>query len=1267
MPELPLSPDTDGTLTLKDIPQDLLSSLFSHTSATLLYTSEGVAEDKLKTLEKGAPGEWKKGDIIVDLYEVTDVLGEGAFGTVYKVRHRLWNKELAVKTLRPELASLESYRKSFIKECTAWVNLGIHPAIVSCYYVRDLGGLPRIFLEYVEGGSLADSLKKKKIECLRTILDLSIQCLAGLSFAHSKGLVHRDIKPLNCLLTNKGELKITDFGIALEVTLSERGEEKKENVTEGATGTPAYMPPEQWTRDCGQIGPWSDIYAFGIMLYEMCCGRRPFDEGGAPTVVMKARHLTEKPVEPAEFNRDIPEALSGFILKCLEKKPEDRFPGAEEAKDRLGEIYKDITGENYSRVFPREIDLVADGLNNRAVSLMDLGLKEEALKVWEKALSADHIHLRSTFNRGLILWRSGEIDDLSMLESLGNIEIENPSLWETYYFTALVHMERRDFPAAEKYLNRALEYTDDKKLLPLLDLAKNNINNSCRSILTFEKVRNYMNLTWNQDAGIVLLTEGNKIRVLNISSGKIINTIEENYEFLKSLSVSPDGKFCLAGRGDGIIKLWNISSGALVRTLAKHNEDVTCLAVSADGKLAASGGYDKIINLWDLAEGKCIKEFRGHNSSPKKLYITPDKKIILSGDWDGEIRVWDILTGECLRSFGDKNFNRSMHFSSDGKRAISTGDKGVVFWDVTKGSHIKTFKTHHRGDLEIAGFSPDLTWALTTGRDKISKLWNTHTGRCLRTLTRFGLHALLGENGEMALRGADVHTIELWKIGVSNFNSFSPLALSPVMSTEDTGGIQGRYYRLIEEADRAVYEKNYAGAIRLLTEIRNLPGYERKPEAIEKWESLYSFCKKTELHSIWTVKTFRQQGTYLKPLKTEEKILTLSGSGLNKEKTLTLSDISTGEPLRTFHGNWRYQTSSYITSDGTLLLTGHSDSFIYLWDIFTGKCLKTFKGHCGTVLSVALSRDRRLILSGGDLDCMVNLWDVNSGRLLRTFQGHRDHINTVLFSDDSQYAFSGGGSSDKTIRIWHVPTGKCVKTLAGHGHGIRSLSLSADGRLLLSGSGDKSVKLWDVTPGKCIKTFYTVPEENNPMSQRGQVDSVFLSPDGARAFAACMGGLLKIWNTSTGECIKTLEEEGDVKTVILTPDTSLLITCSSGYQSPFSTIKIWKPLWSLAPPESDVSDRGIIPCLENFLNCHTPYLENLPEGREPSDREITLALTRHGKPEWTEEDFKELVKTLGYAGYGWMEEDKIMEKLKELADKSNSIISKVFDFFKGNR
>jgi serine/threonine protein kinase len=166
--------------------------------------------DKGHNSDELVPVEWKIGDVILNTYEVKQVHEGGGMGLVYRVHHRGWNMDLAVKTPRQSYFQTEMQKQNFVRECETWVNLGLHPHVLTCFYVRTLSGIPRVFAEYVEGGSLSDWIRSRKLyeggpqEALKRILDVAFQTAWGLHYAHEQGLIHQDVKPANVLLRPEG-------------------------------------------------------------------------------------------------------------------------------------------------------------------------------------------------------------------------------------------------------------------------------------------------------------------------------------------------------------------------------------------------------------------------------------------------------------------------------------------------------------------------------------------------------------------------------------------------------------------------------------------------------------------------------------------------------------------------------------------------------------------------------------------------------------------------------------------------------------------------------------------------------------------------------------------------------------------------------------------------------------------------------------------------------------------------------------------------------
>ncbi|MDQ7825400.1 MAG: protein kinase [Candidatus Eremiobacteraeota bacterium] len=410
---------------------------------------------------------WEPGGIVDGLYRVERSM-RGGMGVLYVVEHLKWGIRLVIKSpIDEDRHSAQSQR--FIREAEAWVGLGKHPHIATAYYVRECRAFPRIFIEYIDGGSLSDWLKTSQGSDLSLVMDRSIQFCDGILYAHRRGLIHRDIKPDNVLLTREGIVKITDFGLVKTL-----GEEKAvpaarppavspeawQTMTSGAAmGTPAYMPPEQWT-DAGHADERSDIYSFGVMLYEMVCRRRPFEkdkESSLPGLLAwQMQHRFQAPPDPAAFRGDLPGALRSLMLMCLEKDPAKRFGSFREIRDLLVSLYLDVTGMPYGRSLPGEAALHADDLNNRALSYLDLGRGREARSLFEEALKLDPLSVPVSVNLMLLGIEAGSLSYGESLKQFKILREGNPGSSLPFYYEAMVEGEGGDPSRALTLLDEAL-------------------------------------------------------------------------------------------------------------------------------------------------------------------------------------------------------------------------------------------------------------------------------------------------------------------------------------------------------------------------------------------------------------------------------------------------------------------------------------------------------------------------------------------------------------------------------------------------------------------------------------------------------------------------------------------------------------------------------------------------------------------------------------------------------------------------------------------
>ena len=272
--------------------------------------------------------------IVKERYEILEILGEGGMAFVYKARDMQLERFVAIKTLKPNYVNQETFVDRFKREAKTAANLN-HPNIVQIF---DWGieEEPYFVMEYIEGNTLTSIIAKNRTISLSDILFIGAQVSSGLHAAHQKGLVHRDIKPGNIMITPDGKVKVTDFGI-----VSLQNEESDITKTGSILGTASYISPEQ--AQGKPVSIESDLYSLGTVLYELITGKAPFS-GDSP-ISTATKHLTEKPEKPSLYRRDLPKGVESAILRLLEKASYDRFKSAEDLRATLLQQRKALQSE----------------------------------------------------------------------------------------------------------------------------------------------------------------------------------------------------------------------------------------------------------------------------------------------------------------------------------------------------------------------------------------------------------------------------------------------------------------------------------------------------------------------------------------------------------------------------------------------------------------------------------------------------------------------------------------------------------------------------------------------------------------------------------------------------------------------------------------------------------------------------------------------------------------------------------------------------------
>ncbi len=386
-----------------------------------------------------------KNDTLMGTYKVLSGPIKGGMGSVWCVRHLEDGNIMAMKRPQPKYFAEGSARRKevFIRECESWIRLALHPNVVACFYVRDISGVPSIFSEWMDGGSLRDRIADGTLysgtnkEKQARLLSIAIQTARGLLYAHQKGLVHRDMKPDNILLTKEFDAKVADFGLSVaksaltssaddsaagttpagSPTLSEAdiitmltGKRPADTTPRKASGgyTRAYCSPEQLRGEV--LTAATDIYSWAASMAEMYIGKKIWEKGEDAGSAF--RNYSDAPC--AAF----PDGLRELLVRCMSDQAADRPADFSEIERTLLAMYRNMFGHAYEGEEEKAAPNSSDSLNNQAVSYMEIGLADKAEECWEEISRLDPSHPETLYNRALVNWRSGQVTGRKAANSL---------------------------------------------------------------------------------------------------------------------------------------------------------------------------------------------------------------------------------------------------------------------------------------------------------------------------------------------------------------------------------------------------------------------------------------------------------------------------------------------------------------------------------------------------------------------------------------------------------------------------------------------------------------------------------------------------------------------------------------------------------------------------------------------------------------------------------------------------------------------------------
>ncbi|MEU3560686.1 protein kinase [Kitasatospora sp. NPDC006786] len=1104
---------------------------------------------------------WRRGDVVLDLYEVLDVVRTGGMGLVHRVRHRGWEIDLAVKTPRQALVrSLDAIR-DFAREAEVWVGLGLHPHIANCVYVRTVDGVPRVFAEWADGGSLAEAVRSRSLyrnDPLGSLLDVAIQSAWGLDHAHATGVVHQDVKPANVMLTRDGTVKVTDFGMArAHMATGEGAGDSAAFVSRGGL-TPAYCSPEQ-ARSPGGLTTATDVWSWAVTVFEMFLGRPPVADG------------TEAGAAFADFARvgapdalaPLPAEVADLLRECFAEDPATRPDRLGPLAERLVRVHEQEIGP-YPRRAPAAATLLADGLSNHALSMLDLGRRDSAEELWARALRADPHHPHARYNRGLHRWRTGVITDAELVDELESVRFGDPGDGAGAYLLALVHRERGDPVAAAALLREAAARMPGDPQVAAALASVESAPSPAQSVLP-----------------------------------------EEHEDWIAALALTPDGRVAVSADRSGGLRVWNVPARECRQQLRLDGYLASTLAVRDDGQLLVVAGGSGGALVLDLEAGAGF-ELPGNLGRVTLAALTADQRHVVTSDLEGETVTWDLGTGQALdvrrferqadvlgaqgtlcsvidhrrrtHSVYDVRTGELVHrfdgvlsgarFSGDGRlAAIGLGSTDVRLVDLASGETQRSLKT---GFGRIAVNQDGTVGFSSGGRDEPSRVWDLDTGRCRLSLDPAPdtKEVVLSAAGRVAVT-AEGKSVRVWQLPPAGPSA--PWSYVRPHEAPAIAAIAARAAELLAEAAALAGAGRPSDAAARIRAARALPGHRRHADAVRLWRRLGALGRRTELADAWTAGRINLEDGRSWALEFSGcSPIVLARNGNDAEAWVF--DVGTGQLLHTLSLHTGLLSAVAMTADGRLAVSGGEDGRVVAWhprdgrivqlftnprdrvyyvavsrdgrvalagtaggavtawDIGSGRTIGRWKAHPGAVLDVAAGADHRYGLSRGQ-DVSVKIWDLCDGELRWVLGGHQEWIGAARLSDDSRFVVTGG--ADAAVRVWRTTDGQCEAVLTGHTDAVVDVLPSPDARQVLSGSADGTVRLWDVAAARCVRVL---------AGHTGPVLTLAVTPDFRLAATGGEDRTARLWDLATGSLLRSFTGfSGAVTRVELAPDGALLL------------------------------------------------------------------------------------------------------------------------------